>query len=129
MLLFFFSCKKDYVVQTPPDPCDNSVDGIYIRVANKSQYDFTEILLDSKGFKNSYDDLKSGEVSEYKKYDSAFSIISSSLKINDSTNGLPIIDYVGAKLLCNNYYTYELSDNPNQGTNPNLKLWFIFKHD
>ena len=129
LLLVLFGCKKDYTIHPPSDPCNNDVDAVYIRVSNSSIYDFTDIVVNSKGTIVNYDNLRSGAISGYKKYDSAFAIASIDLKINDTIDGIRIIDYVGEKPLCNDYYTYELVDNPYPDLYPQLKLGFNFKRD
>ena len=102
MILFItivalFSCSKDNV--------NNEVK---IRLANVSQYDFQNIVVNTTTGDVSFEYLESGQKSEYKDFDKAYRYAFVELEIDGETYILQPIDYVGEALLENGNYTYQI---------------------
>jgi len=105
MILFItivtlFSCSKDNV--------NNEVK---IRLANVSKYDFQNIVVNTTTGDVSFEDLESGQKSEYKDFDKAYRYAFVELEIDGETYTLQPIDYVGESLLGNGNYTYQIDAN------------------
>jgi len=105
MILFItivtlFSCSKDNV--------NNEVK---IRLSNVSQYDFKNIVVNTSTGDVNFEDLESGQKSEYKDFDKAYSYAFVELEINGEIYTLQPIDYVGETFLESGNYTYQIDTN------------------
>ena len=95
-----FSCSKDNV--------NNKVK---IRLSNVSQYNFKNIVVNTTTGNVNFEDLESGQKSEYKAFDKAYRYAFVELKIDGKIYTLKPIDYVGETLLENGNYTYQIDAN------------------
>ncbi len=107
MITLAYSCTEDSGDSTCMDGQDNS-GPIEIRLKNVSDYDFTDVEVDTNGGQHSYCDLKSGAKSGYKKFASAYRYAFVELQISGKTYTIQPIDFVGETLLDKGKYTYEI---------------------
>lgn len=90
--------------------CDDpEVDGLFIRIENSSNVDFSNVFVDTSGGSNNYGEIKSGKKSEYKDFELAYSYAYIQLTASEMTFTLQPIDYVGETPLENGEYTYKLT--------------------
>lgn len=108
-----FGCSKDNV--------NNEVK---IRLSNVSQHDFENIVVNTTTGDVNFENLKSGQKSEYKVFDKAYRYAFIELEIDGKTFTLQPIDYVGESILEDGNYTYQLnaSDTDDQYTKLSLTL-------
>jgi len=85
---------------------------VRIRVSNISQFDFSNIIVNTYNENVSFNNLNSGEVSEYKTFELAYSYAFIQLESDGNTYTLQPIDFVGETPLTNGNYTYQLDINP-----------------
>ncbi len=111
-IVTFFSCSKD----------DNDPSELMIRLSNVSQYDFENIVVNTTTGNVSFEDLMSGQKSEYKIFNKAYSYAFVELEINEITYSLIPIDYVGETPLENGKYTYQLDLDDTDEQHPQLSL-------
>jgi len=103
---------------------EDNFQSVNIRLSNKSDFDFKNIIVNTSTGNVAYDNLKSGKISEYKTFDMAYSYAFIELTINDEIYTLQPVDFVGEIPLKNGKYTYVL-DAIIQGQSKNLTLRFI----
>ncbi len=99
-IVALFSCSKD-----------NENNEVKIRLSNVSQYDFQNIVVNTTTGDVNFEDLGSGQISEYKVFARAYSYAFIELEIDGDTFTLQPIDYVGEALLENGNYTYQIDAN------------------
>lgn len=115
-ITFLVSCSND------DDPVPSEVN---IRLSNISEYDFENIVVNtSTGYVN-YENINSGEMSQYKSFEMAYSYAFVELKIEGETYTLQPIDYVGETPLENGHYTYQLNANDSNEQYSKLSLSLI----
>lgn len=85
---------------------------VRIRVSNISQFDFSNIIVNTYNENVSFNNLNSGEVSDYKTFELAYSYAFIQLESDGNTYTLQPIDFVGETPLTNGNYTYQLDINP-----------------
>lgn len=93
---FLFACSS------------NKTEDLQIRIGNISDYNFSNIKVNTSGTIVNFDDLNSGEKSEYNVFDLAYRYAFIQLDIDGQTYTLQPIDYVGETPLEKGYYTYEI---------------------
>lgn len=104
-LTSLFSCSEAEI-----DPS-----AMNIRLANTSNFDYKNIVINTITGNVGFGDLNSGEYSEYRAFEKAYRYAYVELEINGNTLKLQPIDYVGETPLKNGKYTYEIyTDSPDQ---------------
>ncbi|MDN6311026.1 MAG: hypothetical protein L0J60_10150 [Psychroflexus sp.] len=95
-----------------------------IRLSNVSEFDFENITLKTHQNNVSFDDLNSGQKTNYKEFELAYRYAFVELDINGETYTYRPMDYVGETQLENGHYTYEINvdDLDNQSNQLILKL-------
>ena len=79
-----------------------------IRIENSSIHDYTDVHVNTGGGEQDYGDLASGQFSDHRIFNFAYSYAFVQLGINGDTLTIQPIDYVGeTKLDCGNY-TYRI---------------------
>ncbi len=91
---------------------DENIASVNIRLSNISDYNFKNITVNTSTGNVTYDDLDSGQLSEFKAFDLAYQYAFIELSIDGEIYTHQPIDYVGASPLDKGYYTYELNANP-----------------
>ncbi|WKV12455.1 hypothetical protein [Marivirga harenae] len=88
---------------------------VNIRLVNKSDFNFQNIVVNTSTGNVDFGDLKSGKSSDYKVFDTAYRYAYVKLEIKGNTLTIQPFDYVGETPLKNGKYSYELyTDNPNE---------------
>ncbi|WKK77950.2 hypothetical protein QYS49_13295 [Marivirga salinae] len=105
LIALLFSCTEAEI-----DPS-----AVNIRLANTSNFDYKNIVINTTTGNVRFGALDSGEYSEYKVFEKAYRYAYVELEINGNTLKLQPIDYVGETPLKNGKYTYEIyTDSPDQ---------------
>ncbi|MCX2743262.1 hypothetical protein OO013_05265 [Mangrovivirga sp. M17] len=86
---------------------DESPETVNIRLKNTSKYDYTNIVV----YDTKFQDLNSGNTSEYHQFDIAYRYAFVELEINGNVYTIQPIDYVGETPLKNGFYTYNIGAN------------------
>lgn len=92
---------------------DNSseTNGVEIRIKNTSQYDYSNVIVNTSGGINNYGNISSMQSSDYKAFSFAYNYAFVQLDIAGVTYTLQPIDYVGETKLSSGKYTYEINAN------------------
>ena len=117
LLLFIFifvSCEEN----------DDSKE-VSIRISNISQFDFTNIIVNTYNNNVAFTDLNSGGKSEYKDFEQAYRYAYIELEANGETYILQPIDYVGETLLGSGNYTYQIDIAPSSSQYSEIILTLI----
>ena len=114
-LLLFSSCNNN--------EDNNSI--VKIRLENASDFDYSNITINTSTGNVSFEAIKSGEKTEYKKFELAYNYAFVQLDINGETYTLQPIDYVGEKPLKNGDYTYKIGVENSQNQETQLSLTLI----
>lgn len=96
-----------------------------IRLANRSGYNFTNIVVDTSTGENSFDNLLPGQKSKYKTFERAYRYAFIEVDIAGKTYTIQPIDYVGESPLENGNYTYEISANNSQNRYGKLSMTLV----
>lgn len=83
-------------------------DDILLRVMNKSNTDFSSVLVSFPEAEGNYGGVSAGQTSEYQKYSMAYNYGYVEVKAGGETYRIQPIDYVGEDPLENGHYTYVL---------------------
>tara|TARA_R110002126_G_scaffold277560_3_gene423562 strand:- start:846 stop:1226 length:381 start_codon:yes stop_codon:yes gene_type:complete len=110
----FYNCKND-----------NDTSNVNIRLANISQFNYQNIIVNTSTGAVNFDDLESQQLSAYKTFEKAYSYAFIELQIDGNTYTFQPIDYVGESLLKNGYYTYQIDANESQEQYGTLSLTLI----
>ncbi len=102
-LFFQFSCSGDDDVADSGD--------VQIRIKNVSQFDYTNIIVNTSGGENHYGGLSSQQTSDYGAFEFAYRYAFVELQIDAETFTIQPIDYVGETKLNPGAYTYEIGAN------------------
>lgn len=89
--------------------CTKESDTVEIRISNASGADLQNIIVNTGSGNVSYGDLKSGQLSAYKAFETAYSYAFIQVNMADETYTFQPIDYVGEEPLPDGQYTYELT--------------------
>ncbi len=103
-VLVIFGCTKEG---------DDAID-VQIRVANVSDFDYKNIMINVGSGNNFFEDLDAGQTSNYQVFDYAYWYGNVGLNIDGDTFSIQIIDYVGETPLSNGKYTFEINANNSQ---------------
>ena len=79
----------------------NDSDLLLLRIKNTSQFDYTDVVVNTSGGEHNYGTISSNQSSDYNAF--------VELKIDGSTYTIQPIDYVGETPLDNGKYTYEIN--------------------
>jgi hypothetical protein len=105
LFTLLFSCTEAEI-----DPS-----AVNIRLANTSNFDYKNIVINTTTGNVRFGDLNSGKSSEYKAFEMAYRYAYVELEINGNILKLQPFDYVGETPLENGKYTYEIyTDSPDQ---------------
>ncbi|WP_375578585.1 hypothetical protein ABWH96_16380 [Marivirga tractuosa] len=105
LITIFSSCSES----------DINKSAINIRLANTSIYDYENIIINTTTGDVNFGELKSGNNSDYKVFETAYRYAYGKLEINGNILRIQPIDYVGETPLKNGNYTYEIhTDSPNE---------------
>ncbi|WP_148230050.1 hypothetical protein [Marivirga tractuosa] len=105
LITIFLSCSES----------DVNKSAVNIRLANTSIYDYENIIINTTTGDVNFGDLKSGSISDYKVFETAYRYAYVKLEINGNIFRIQPIDYVGETPLKNGNYTYEIhTDSPNE---------------
>lgn len=101
-ILTLISCSSDD---------DSNRSELYIRLSNVSQYDFQNIIVNTKNVETRFANLSPKETTNYKKFATAYSYAFVELEIDGKIYTIQPIDFVGETPLENGNYTYEIDAN------------------
>ena len=103
---------------------DNQADEVSIRLSNVSEFNFENIVVDTSTGRVSFENIASGEQTDYKTFQKAYRYAFVQLEIKGKTYTLQPIDYVGEETLKMGNYTYEIDADTTkeQYTSLSLKL-------
>ena len=101
LIFIFVSCEEN-----------NDSKEVSIRLSNISQFDFTNIIVNTYNNNVAFIDLNSGSKSDYKDFEQAYRYAYIELEANGETYILQPIDYVGETLLGSGNYTYQIDISP-----------------
>lgn len=93
---------------------NNKADLLNIRLSNISQFDFENIVVNTSTGNTDFENISSQQITNYKKFQTAYRYAFVELEIDGETFTLQPIDYVGETPLENGNYTYQIDvDNSN----------------
>lgn len=101
------------------------IDELNIRIANVSQYDFKNIIINTSTGNTSYDDMNSGQKSGYKTFTIAYKYAYVQLEIDGKEYTIQPTDYTGETPLNSGKYTYEIDANKSLEKTDKLSLKLI----
>ena len=110
------SCSKDD---------EKNPSGLKIRLSNVSQYDFQNIVVNTTTGDVNFENLNSGQKTEYKVFEKAYRYAFVELEIDGKMYTLQPTDYVGETRLGNGKYTYQIEANDSQDQYGKLSLALI----
>lgn len=84
---------------------------IYLRLSNVSAFNYENIIVNTSTGNVSFENLNSGQTSEYQAFEVAYRYAFIELEIDGSTCTLQPIDYVGETPLKKGSYTYQIDAN------------------
>lgn len=87
---------------------DNKTAEVSIRLSNVSEFNFENIVVDTSTGKVDFENIDSGEQTDYKTFERAYRYAFVQLEIEGKTYTLQPIDYVGEETLKTGNYTYEI---------------------
>ena len=114
MIFIFVSCEEN-----------NDSKEVSIRISNISQFDFTNIIVNTYNNNVAFIDLNSGSKSDYKDFEQAYRYAYIELEANGETYILQPIDYVGETLLGSGNYTYQIDISPLSSQSSEIILTLI----
>ncbi len=100
--------------------CSNDTDNtgtVNIRLSNISGNDFNNITVSARAETVQYGDLSSGQLSNYKVFETAYRYAYIELYIDGEIFILQPTDYVGEVPLSRGNYTYEINASPQNNSN------------
>lgn len=114
-LLLFNSCNND----------DDNNSGVNIRLENASEFAFSNIIVNTSTGNVGFENIGSGEKTEYQQFDLAYRYAFVQLDINGEIYMIQPIDYVGETPLKNGDYTYTIGIDNSQNQEIQLSLSLI----
>jgi hypothetical protein len=108
--------------------CSNNDDDLTIlkiRLLNVSPFEFQNIIVNTSNIDVDFKNIKTGEYTEYKAFESAYRYAFTELVIDGKTYTYQPIDYVGETLLENGKYTYQINANTSDEQYGKLSLTLI----
>ncbi len=101
---------------------DEKVSEVSIRVANESEYDFENVIVNSSSGTKDFENIDSQDSSPYQVFESAYRYAFVELLIDGETYTMQPIDYVGETPLEDGFYTYIINANDSQDQYGKLSL-------
>lgn len=102
-ILFVLSACKGDVVNEMGNHGD-----VEISIWNSTEYNFTDLYVNTNGGENDYGNLSKGNKSGYKKFVSAYRYAFISFKIDKDAIAIQPTDYVGEEQIQKGKYTYKI---------------------
>ena len=106
-------------------PNDENLLGVNIRLTNVSQYDFKNIIINTSTGNTSFEDIDSGQSTDYQVFDLAYRYAFVELEIDGETFTFQPIDYVGETPLENRLYTYQIDADNSQSQYGRISLVLV----
>ncbi len=116
LAISLFSCSKNE---------DNNLSKINIRLSNVSHFDFKNIVVNTSTGNVSFEDIQSGQLTNYKTFETAYRYAFVQLQIDGNTYTLQPMDYTGEEPLKNGNYTYQINANESLGEYEKLTLTLV----
>ncbi len=104
---------------------DDDYSELKIGLSNVSQFDFQNITVNTSTGNVNFEDINTGENTEYKVFETAYRYAFIELEIEGETYTLQPIDYFGETPLENGNYTYQIDANDSQDQYGKLILTLI----
>lgn len=104
---------------------DDDVNEVNIRLSNVSDFDFENIVVNTSTGMVNFEDVTSGEQTEYKTFEKAYRYAFVELEIDGETYTLQPFDYVGEEPLKNGNYTYQIDADVTQEQYGSLSLTLV----
>lgn len=123
-VVFILTILYTFTGCTDPDR-DEDLLGVSIRISNISEYDFKNIVVDTSTGIRAFEDIDSGEATNYQVFELAYRYAYIELEIDGETFTIQPIDYVGEAPLANRLYTYQLDANDSQEQYGRLSLTLV----
>lgn len=115
LLIFLMSCGIE----------DGRPNGVFIRVQNNSDVNFTNVIVQSGNVENGFGTILARSSSDYKEFEYAFKFASIWLKAENQEFSLIPNDYTGEIPLRSGYYTYRVGLSSANLTDANLVFEFV----
>ncbi|MDG1911949.1 MAG: hypothetical protein P8I42_03895, partial [Flavobacteriaceae bacterium] len=112
----FFGCSKD---------SDANTSEVYIRLSNISEYNFKNIVVNTSTGNVDFENIDSGQMSQYKNFETAYQYAFVELEIEGRIHTIQPIDYVEETPLEDGYYTYQIDANDSQEQYGRISLTII----
>ena len=111
VILFCSSCDKDNIFceEHQKTNCETDEAKTNIRIKNNSGYDFCNVVLNPFDNSKNYGNIKNGQITCYRFFETAYSYAYINLFINDGEYIIQPIDYFGETPLGQGYFTYSIS--------------------
>ncbi len=106
-----FNCSRDDDSSTSDEVQIRTTGAVQIRIKNASQYNYSNILVNTNGGENNYGNISASKTTKYGGFDFAYRYAFVELKINGQIFTIQPIDYVGETKLTPGKYTYEIGAN------------------
>lgn len=104
---------------------DSGTTEVNIRLSNVSQFDYENIVVNTSSGNVNFENIDSGQTTDYKLFQKAYRYAFIQLEINGETYTLQPIDYVGEEPLKNGNYTYQIDANESQDQYGRLSLLLV----
>lgn len=115
LFIFLMSCGIE----------DGRPNGVFIRVENNSDVNFTDVIVQSGNVENGFGMISARSSSAYKEFEYAFKFASIWLKAENQGFSLIPNDYTGEIPLRSGYYTYRVGLSSGNLTDANLVFEFV----
>ena len=115
-VVMLISCSKDDV---------HNPSGLKIRLSNVSPYNYQNIVVNTSTGNVNFENLESGQKTDYKVFEKAYRYSFVELQIADKTYTIQPIDYVGETPLETGNYTYQIKANDSEDRYTRLSLTLI----
>jgi len=115
VMTIVFNCSDDI----------NKSSEINIRLSNISDFNFQNIIVNTSTGNVSFENIDSGQITDYKTFETAYRYAFVELEIDGETYTIQPIDYVGETPLENANYTYQINANDSQEQYGRLALSII----
>ncbi|MFD2098618.1 hypothetical protein [Flagellimonas iocasae] len=104
---------------------DDEVNEVNIRLSNVSDFNFENIVINTSTGMVNFEDIISGEQTDYKTFEKAYRYAFVELEIDGETYTLQPFDYVGEEPLKNGNYTYQIDADVTQEQYGSLSLTLV----
>lgn len=113
-LIIFSSCSEE----------DNNNE-IQLRLSNSSSFDYKNITVNTTTGNVNFEDINSGEITQYKSFTKAYRYAFIQLEIDGSIYTIQPIDYVGETPLSYGKYTYKINASDSNDQYGRLSLTLV----